>query len=113
MKAVSVVSVCPQVEGGMPIPRPRAEISAARGAGEALVKCKAKGIRLTVLKEGESCLWFRLHLRGDLFRQKGAFAWRDGYKQQALQFSAHNNCWQLSLRASVLNPPLLIHCRLQ
>lgn len=77
-----VVLVCPEVEGGMSIPRPRAEISKAKGGGgvlsrisqvieengtdvtaefvrgahEALAKCKARGIRLAILKEGSpSC----------------------------------------------------------
>ena len=66
----------PEVESGMPIPRPAAEISHAsggigvlggtakviiengsdvtaefvRGASEALAKCKAKGIRIAILK---------------------------------------------------------------
>lgn len=77
-----VVSVCPEVEGGMSIPRPPAEIAngsggaavligSARvmqdngrdataqfinGANEALEKVRAKGIRVAVLKEGSpSC----------------------------------------------------------
>jgi uncharacterized protein YbbK (DUF523 family) len=77
-----VVAVCPEVAGGMPVPRPTAEIE--RGAGgakvlialarvidnsgrdvsvpflagaeHALAEARARGIRITVLKEGSpSC----------------------------------------------------------
>lgn len=77
-----VVAVCPEVAGGMPIPRPPAEIEPAkdaaavlagrarvvavtgddvtqpfvRGAHEALAAAQARGIRIAVLKEGSpSC----------------------------------------------------------
>ena len=75
-----VVSVCPEVEGGMPIPRPPAEITDGSGgalvligiarvvekggrdttaefidgANEALKKVRAKGIRVAVMKEGSA-----------------------------------------------------------
>jgi len=77
-----VVAVCPEVAGGMPIPRPPAEIDPGknaasvlagrarvvavtgddvtapfvRGAHEALAAAQARGIRMAVLKEGSpSC----------------------------------------------------------
>ncbi|CAO3921167.1 DUF523 domain-containing protein [Achromobacter mucicolens] len=77
-----VVAVCPEVAGGMPIPRPPAEIEPGRdaasvlagharvvavtgddvtapfvhGAREALAAAQARGIRMAVLKEGSpSC----------------------------------------------------------
>lgn len=77
-----VVAVCPEVAGGMPIPRPPAEIEPGRGAAsvlagharvvavtgddvtapfvhgarEALAAAQARGIRIAVLKEGSpSC----------------------------------------------------------
>lgn len=77
-----VVSVCPEVAGGLPVPRPRAEIAAGaggkrvlagvarvfdsngrdvsaylvRGADQALDLARARGIRVAVLKEGSpSC----------------------------------------------------------
>jgi uncharacterized protein YbbK (DUF523 family) len=77
-----VVAVCPEVAGGMPIPRPPAEIEPGRnaasvlaggarvvavtgedvtapfvhGAHEALAAAQARGIRMAVLKEGSpSC----------------------------------------------------------
>jgi len=67
-----VVGLCPEVAGGLPVPRPAAEISAdgvirqrdgsdvtlpfIRGAQEALRLCQHHGIRMAVLKEGSpSC----------------------------------------------------------
>lgn len=77
-----VVSVCPEVAGGLPVPRPRAEIadgagggqvlagnagvldsngrdvtaSLVRGAEQALARARARQIRIAVLKEGSpSC----------------------------------------------------------
>ena len=77
-----VVSVCPEIAGGLPVPRPRAEIAhgangmqvlagianafdsngrdvsayLVRGAEQALERARAKQIRIAVLKEGSpSC----------------------------------------------------------
>ncbi|MHB8346060.1 MAG: 2-thiouracil desulfurase family protein [Acidiferrobacterales bacterium] len=77
-----IVAVCPEVAGGLPVPRPRSEIAAAadsmsvlagtakvidasgrdvseyfiRGAGRALELAQAKNIRIAILKDGSpSC----------------------------------------------------------
>lgn len=77
-----VVAICPEVAGGLPIPRPPAEVAAGAGgaavlaglakvvdanafdfsrefiagARQALLQAQAKGIRVAVLKEGSpSC----------------------------------------------------------
>lgn len=82
MREGRVVSVCPEVAGGLPVPRPRAEIAAGaggakvlaglaravdsngrdvsawlvNGAERALAKANEHGIRVAVLKEGSpSC----------------------------------------------------------
>ncbi len=82
LKEGRVVSVCPEVAGGLPVPRPRAEIAAAAGGANvlsgharafdsngrdvsawlvngaecALAKANEHGIRVAVLKEGSpSC----------------------------------------------------------
>lgn len=83
-----VVPVCPEVDGGLPVPRPPAEIAGGaggaevlagraavleatggiataayvRGAEQALALARAHGVRLAVLKEGSpSCGSGRIH----------------------------------------------------
>ncbi len=88
-----VVSVCPEVAGGLPVPRPRAEIAhgadgrlalagiakafdangrdvsafLGRGAEQALERARAQQIRIAVLKEGSPS-------RGTGFTFDGRFA---------------------------------------
>ena len=81
-----IIALCPEVTGGLPVPRPPAEIqpdgriinieqedvSSAfeRGARKALELCKAHGIRIAILKEGSPSCGSSLINNGNFDRTK-------------------------------------------